>query len=1012
MAPTTQPVISAFFSSPRGESSTGAQKRRHASPIDLTLDSDEDTAPPSAKRQAVDHPSFSGASSKPKKASALPRSRPPAKSRQVESDGTLSDDSDRAFSELSMLFANKTSKGTTRIKNSKSSAIIATSQRKPKGRMIGPRGEPCTPLDEQIIQLKKENPNTLLMVEVGYKFKFFGEDAEIASRVLRIECWLDRNFMVASIPVHRKNVHLKNLLSQGHRVGVVNQIETAALKKVSDNKGGPFVRKLTSLHTAATYVDDLDSVDDVDKYTSPPLMCLIERWKGTSEGYVTIGMIAISPSTGDIVWDEYQDGVMRIELETRLVHTRPAELLLPRKGLSKPTEKMLSYFTNVSSVGNKTRIERFSEEMSYTEAFDYVAEYVAKRSGPSSSNSNNAMAIITDFPSNVVVVLAQAIKHLSPFEIADTFLEPKFFKRFTDKTHMLLAANTLSNLEIYRNETDGSTKGSLMWILDHTRTKFGARMLKDWVGRPLTDRSALQDRVNAVEELVNSTSEHVFTLRDALRKLPDLAKGLCRIHYGQATASELAIILVAFQKLGNIFNGFEKSCEVGCDSPILNDIIFALPKLKQPTGDLLDIFDVTMASKGELEEIWKDETRYPKLQDLRFELIDAESDLEDELKSVRKILRRPSLKWTTSAGEEYLVELKKEETLPVPDSWYIVHRTKKLARYRTPRTKELLAKRDQIGEQIKLEAIASFKSFLNEISQKHYALLRDVTNKLAVADCLLSLAHVASKPEYARPKFAEENVLEIVDGRHPMVEELISSPVVPNSVFMGTSSPQSKIITGPNMGGKSSCVRMIALIVLMAQVGSYVPAASCTLGMFDSILSRMGASDDLARGRSTFMVEMSETSEILQLATPRSLVILDELGRGTSTFDGMAIASAVLEHLINQTLSKTLFITHYPAIANQLEKLFPKDVENLHMGYTAEQRIDGVKDVTFLYKLIRGMSNESFGVECGRLAGLPESILQTAAKHSLLLQEEVEKRRKRNTFVTLQTAMAYRSVLT
>jgi len=365
------------------------------------------------------------------------------------------------------------------------------------------------------------------------------------------------------------------------------------------------------------------------------------------------------------------------------------------------------------------------------------------------------------------------------------------------------------------------------------------------------------------------------------------------------------------------------------------------------------------------------------------------------------------------AGEEYIIEIKKNENRDVPVSWHIVSRciylhfhfgmfiscpfrTKSATRYHTPEVKKKLQERAQYKETLEGEARKAFSAFLDEIAQGYYGVLRTAVHNLAIADCLLSLARVALQEGYVQPEFTDDDTLEIVEGRHPMVEALRSDPFVPNTVNMGNNEPRSKVITGPNMGGKSSSVRMIALIAIMAQIGSYVPAQSVKLGMLDGILTRMGASDELARGRSTFMVEMSETSEILHMATSKSLVILDELGRGTSTLDGMAVASAVLQHLLQVTKCKTLFITHYPLVATDLEKRFPADLQNLHMGYTDDLRIDGTRDITFLYRLTRGVANESFGVECARLAGLPEQILSIATERSRAMRSIIEQCSKRN----------------
>lgn len=624
--------------------------------------------------------------------------------------------------------------------------------------------------------------------------------------------------------------------------------------------------------------------------------------------------------------------------------------------------------------------------------------------------SEGVLGIIANFPQRVVIALAHAIEYLSAFSIADAFLGAKFFSKFANRTHMLLNSNTLTNLEIYHNQTDYTTRGSLMWILDHTTTKFGARLLKNWVGRPLTDKTILQQRVDAIEEIIACTSERLVALRQVMRKLPDLAKGLCRIQYGQCSPKELATLLPAFNKVANAFDGLVNEPSGGFTSKLLNEIVLALPKLKAPMRDLLSAVSLEEAAQGSKVSLWKDDEKYPALVELQLMIQTVESELSEELKRIRKILRIPSLQWTTVLGFEYLVEVKKADNREVPVGWELVSSTKYLRRYYTPEVKKLLQERARYQELLTAEANKAYKSFLGDIMQSYYPVLRDAVSKLAIADCLCSLAQVALQDGYVRPEFTEDDVLDIVDGRHPMVEALRPDPFVPNTICLGGDSPKSAIITGPNMGGKSSAVRMVALIAIMAQIGSYVPAKAARIGMCDGIITRMGASDELARGRSTFMVEMAETSEILSMATPKSLVILDELGRGTSTADGMAIADAVLHHLIQDVKCKTLFITHYPLVAIDMERRFPMDVQNVHMSYTTETRIDGRRDVTFLYRLTRGFAKESFGVECARLAGISEEVLAVASERSERCRLSVEAHnsliRMRGCFHLIQQCLA------
>ncbi|KAG6919950.1 hypothetical protein DXG01_013299 [Tephrocybe rancida] len=611
----------------------------------------------------------------------LTRSSSPFDPHDINSAGDESD-GDRAFKELSSFFSKK----------GKSQSTATRKNKKPVE--VGPSGQPYTPLEQQVPlvllaswyslddaskqvrQLKEDNPGTLLFFEVGYKYRFFGDDAKAAAKELGMVAFEHRNFLVASIPTHRLNVHLKKLLSRGYRVGIVGQTETAALKKAGENRNAPFERKLLHLYTAATYVDELGSVDDLERHNPPPFMCLVEQSKKGVADDVSFGIITICPSTGDVIWDDFEDTLMRIELETRLVHTRPAELLLPcSSDLSGPTAKMLQHFTESSTAGERVRTEHFKEILAYTDAFDLVSEfYTDKKQAVAASKSfqsGRLMAEIATFPMRVVIALAHAIKHLSVFSIADAFLETRFFTKFTTKTHMLLAANTLTNLEIYRNETDGTTTGSLLWLLDKTKTRFGARLLRNWIGRPLVDKRVLQERVDAVEEILESPSDKLATVRQILRKLPDLAKGLCRIQYGQCTPKELSVLLPAFNKMAVAFENFTTPSVVGFKSDLLNDIVFSFPKLKEPLKELLSIVDLKQAAKGRKDTMWTDPDRYPDISnaDMALQFIDVE--LNDQLKAIRKLLRMPSLEWTTNGTDDFLVEHKKSENRPIPDHWIL-----------------------------------------------------------------------------------------------------------------------------------------------------------------------------------------------------------------------------------------------------------------------------------------------------------------------------------------------------
>ncbi|KAI0806964.1 muts domain V-domain-containing protein [Fomes fomentarius] len=1062
----TQATISSFFSqttssTPSTPTARGKTTKRGSTPIDLTIDSDDGEIHPPHKRQKMSSSFFEVNKASPKPATQATKHgghaeqwrfdpSSPSKAMEVgdseeqcrarekakrillggddvlkrrnrsyeppaavmQQDDRLPSDeehTEKKFGELLEMFSSKPSKGKSTAKRTKLPVAGPSRSRSQKAEEIGPSGQPYTPFELQVRELKAKHPGTVLMIQSGYKMLFFEEDAKIAAKELGMVCFPKRNLLTAMIPLHRQDIHLKKLLSQGYKVGIVEQTETAALKKVSDNRNELFEREVTRMYTAATFVDDLNTTDELDPNSAPPMMCLVEEPRGGmgADERVLIAMVVISPSTGDVVWDEFEDNHMRTELETRMVHTKPYELLLPTKKISPATERMVKYFTEHSHTEHRIRIERYSKQLAYTDAFSSLSKfYTEKHANASNSfNKGDLMAAITDFSKLVVIALAQSLKYLSTFNVADALRETRFFAKFTERTHMLLNANTLTNLEIYRNETDYSTKGSLMWILDRTSTKFGARLFRSWVGKPLVDPHALRERTEAVEEIIANKSPKLAQLRELLRRLPDLARGLCRIQYGKCTPQELVVLLKAFQRVSTTFSALHPSqppSGTNLKSKLLKGVVEALPKLRDPVRELCDAIVLKEAEEGRKDTMWNDVDKYPDLESLTLAIQVIESELIDELKSIRKILKKPALQYSTWMGEEarYVVEIRKDERRDIPPQWTLLSSTKYLKRYHTPVVRVKLQQRARFQESLAAEGNKAFLSFLDEIISKHYGVLRDVVNKLAVTDCLFSLAQVAAQEGYCQPEFVdrkegEEDVLEFVKGRHPMIEALRTDPFVPNSVRMGGGDSRHKIITGPNMGGKSSAVRMTALCAIMAQVGSYVPAESMKLSLLDGVLTRMGASDELARGRSTFMVEMQETSDILKMATSRTLVVLDELGRGTSTFDGMAIAGAVLQHLVQNVKCKTLFITHYPQVATDLERKFPSDVGNMHMGFTEDTRVDGTREVTFLYRLEPGLVAESFGVECARLAGLPESVLKVASDRAENMKQLVEERVRR-----------------
>ena len=881
----------------------------------------------------------------------------------------------------------------------------------------GTKGVKLTPMEKQVIEIKLANADTLLVVEVGYKFRFFGEDARIAARELGIVCipgkmrfdehsseaHLNR-FASASIPVHRLHVHVRRLVGAGHKVGVVRQIETAALKAVGDNRNTPFIRKLTNLYTKATYIDDIEGIDDngspaAEAPATGFLLCLTEdnvKGYGNDEK-VHVGIIAVQPATGDIIHDDFEDGFMRSEIETRLLHIAPSELLIVGD-LSKATDKVIMHLagskTNV--FGDKVRLERINKHKTIAaESHTHVSNFYTKKLS-AESNDDKARRVldkILSLPEHVAICLSSMIRHLEDYGLEHVFNLTKYFQPFSARSHMLLNANTVNSLEIYQNQTDHTVKGSLFWTLDRTYTKYGSRLLRKWVGRPLLDKVAIEERFNAIEELNGSTQGIlVDKLTGVLTKTRwDLEKSLIRIYYGKCIRKELLNFLQSLQSIGTEFSHLKGA--TGFESSLLASSIASLPSILPVVLPHLEKINSAAAVKDDKYAFFLEAYETEEIEEHKHGIASVEHDLE-ELRSefAAALGKKVPVQYNTTAGIEYLIEV--ENASPtikkVPASWTKISGTKKVSRFQPPRVATLIKERDQHKESLAAACDQAYTDLLASISADYQA-YRDTIQSLATLDCLLSLSKVASLPGYVRPSFVSGTSIDIKGARHPMIEQLLLDAYVPNNVAL-SHDQRSLLVTGPNMGGKSSYVRSVALVAIMAQIGSFVPADSAELGILDAVFTRMGAFDNMMKGESTFMVELSETSDILKLATDRSLVVLDELGRGTSTHDGMAIASSVLDYLVREKKCLTLFITHYQALSRLQDQFIDGELRNVHMKF--EHSGEGEhEEVTFLYEVGEGVSFRSYGLNVARLAGLGAGVRELAREKSEMLEAEMRSRR-------------------
>ncbi|PLN75466.1 DNA mismatch repair protein Msh3 [Aspergillus taichungensis] len=892
-----------------------------------------------------------------------------------------------------------------------------------KGTAAGKAGGKLTPLEKQIIEFKRGHMDAVLAVQVGYKFRFFGDDARVAARELGIVCIPGKmrfdehpseahlsRFASASIPIQRLHVHVKRLVTAGHKVGIVRQIETAALKAAGDNRNAPFGRKLTNLYTKATYVDDMEGLEGpvpaASGGVSPAtgyMLCISEsnaRGWGNDEK-VHVGIVAVQPTTGDVVYDDFEDGFMRSEIETRLLHIAPCELVIVGE-LSSATEKLVQHLSGSKShiLGDNIRVARAPKsKTAAAEAHSHISSFYADKmkadKGAGDAHGADLLQKVLNLPELVTVCLSAMIKHMEEYGLEHVFDLTKYFQHFSSRTHMLLNGNTLMSLEIYHNQTDHTTKGSLFWTLDRTRTRFGQRMLRKWVGRPLLDKGKLEERVNAVSELKDSKNRTmVERLRGLIGRIKtDLEKSLIRIYYGKCTRPELLTLLQTLQMIAQEFSDVKAPGDSGFTSPILTEVIASLPTMLQEVVSFLERINLHAARNDDKYEFFRESHETEEISEQKLGIGSVEHELQEHRADAGQALGRKVV-YATVSGIDHLIEVENSGAAikRVPASWVKINGTKKVSRFHTPEVIQMLRQRDQHKEALAAACDQAFADLLAEIST-NYQGFRDCVLSLATLDCLLSLATIAEQPGYVKPEYTDHTCINVEQGRHPMVEQLLLDSYVPNDISLDTDQTRALLVTGPNMGGKSSYVRQIALIAIMGQIGSYVPAQSAKLGMLDAVFTRMGAFDNMLAGESTFMVELSETADILKQATPRSLVILDELGRGTSTHDGVAIAQAVLDYIVRTLHSLTLFITHYQHLSSMVHSFPDHELRNVHMRFTESGTAGSDENITFLYEVGEGVAHRSYGLNVARLANLPSSLLELAKEKSAELEASIRRRR-------------------
>ena len=548
----------------------------------------------------------------------------------------------------------------------------------------------------------------------------------------------------------------------------------------------------------------------------------------------------------------------------------------------------------------------------------------------------------------------------------------KTVQNYADAQYMRLSPVTRANLELTETMRGREKRGTLLWVLDKTETSMGKRLLRAWIEQPLVDSGMINRRLDAVEALYNANVARA-DLKESLSHVFDIERLTTRVLYGSATPREVKALGDTCALLPAV-----KAQAAECEAPLLAELadqVDPLADILQLVSDaLVDDPPANLKDGGAIRAGYNAEV--DELRDIMHGGKGYLSQMEAKLREETGI---PKLKIGFNKVFGYYIEVSRSYTGSVPETFTRKQTLTTGERYITPELKELENKILGANERLLVLEHQLFADLLTAISAQIVRIQR-TASAVAQLDVLASFAEAAVQNNYVKPLVDDSDVLDIAEGRHPVIEQMLKGSLfVPNDTTLDEGDNRMLIITGPNMAGKSTYMRQNALIALMAQIGSYVPASKCRVGVVDAIFTRVGASDDLAAGQSTFMVEMTEVAEILERATKDSLVILDEIGRGTSTFDGMSIARAVVEHICDKIGCKTLFATHYHELTD-MEKDLP-GVKNYNIA--VKKRGD---DITFLRRIVAGPAEDSYGIEVAKLAGLPDSVTKRA--HAVLRQLE------------------------
>ena len=852
-----------------------------------------------------------------------------------------------------------------------------------------------SPFEKQYWEIKQNLWDTIVFFKKGKFYELYENDATIGHQLFDLKLTDRVNMRMVGVPEMSLDHWANQFVAKGFKIARVDQMESALSKEMRERDDAtskksikePKIirRELACILTAGTLVDGGMLQDDMSTY------CVAVK-ESTVDDNPAFGIVFVDAATGQFFLTEFVDDIDMTKFETFVAQIRPQELLLEKSGLSVKAMRILKNNTGLTTIWNhlKPGKEFWSADITSRE-IDASGYFVSL----DQDNSEAWPQVLRDAREKELLMsafgaLVQYLRTLKLDRELITLANFTWYDPIRKASTLVLDGQTLINLEVFSNSFDGGVEGTLFLLLNRCITPFGKRLFKQWLCHPLIDPIKINARLDAVESLnADTTIRDQFT--SSLTKMPDLERLISRIHAGSCKAQDFVRVLEGFEQIEYTMSLLR---DVGTGEGVIGLLISSMPDLDASLNRWKTAFDRIKAKENGIlvpepgvEEDF-DESQQ-KIENIL-------ADLESLLKESRRNLGSTAICFRDNGKEIYQLEVP-IKVKGIPKNWDQMSATKAVKRYYSPELRDLVRQLQEAREthgQIVKEVAGRFYVRFDE----DYAIWLAAVKITAQLDCLISLAKASSNlgQPACPPTFvnSDRSILEFEDLRHPCMTSSVND-FIPNDITLGGSSPNIDLLTGANAAGKSTILRMTCIAVIMAQIGCYVPCSSARLTPVDRIMSRLGANDNIFAAQSTFFVELSETKKILSEATPRSLVILDELGRGTSSYDGVAVAQAVLHHVATHIGCIGFFATHYHSLAEEFSG--HPEIRNKRMRIHVD---DVGKQITFLYKLEDGVAEGSFGMHCAAMCGIPGNVIERAEvaarewEHTSRLKESLETARR------------------